>query len=261
MMIEAYVLAWNEAETIHLTIQHYQKFCSRIVIYDNFSTDDTRDIAVRMGCEVRLFGIKGVLSDKEYLKVKNHCWKESKADWVIVCDSDEILWHPNISEALKEDCTIMTTYGWNVYSEDVPREMFHEITSGYYDGNYSKSIIFNPKALKEINYGYGCHVANPKGDVRFSKEVLTIFHYRNIGGYERLSKRHQMYRERLSEHNRQIGLGIHYMYPETQRKQEWYEHLNGCGEYVAPGGSYCSPQIQNLNSALKFAQPVKSVKG
>lgn len=245
MNVEAYIIAFNEAETIHLTIKHYQQFCSRIVIFDNFSTDDTREIALSMGCDVRLFGQKGVLSDKEYLKVKNHCWKQSKADLVIVCDSDEILWHPNIQEALEEDCTIFTTYGWNVYSHDVPRETFHEITTGYFDGNYSKSVIFKP-TLKEIDFRYGCHVATPKGDVRFSKEVLTLFHYRNIGGFERLSKRHELYRQRLSEHNRQIKLGIHYTYPESQRKSEWESHLNGSGEYVPPGISYCSPQIQNL---------------
>lgn len=246
MNIEAFIIAFNEAQTIHLTIKHYQQFCSRIVIFDNFSTDNTREIALSMGCDVRLFGQKGVLSDKEYLKVKNHCWKKSRADWVIVCDSDEILYHPNLQEALKEDCTIFTTYGWNVYSENVPREMFHEITDGYHDGNYSKSVIFKPTAIKEITYHYGCHACSPKGDIRYSKEVLTLFHYRNIGGYERLSKRHEMYRSRLSEHNKQLGLGIHYMFKESQRKLEWFQHLENCGPYVPPTSSYCSPQIQKL---------------
>ena len=252
MNIEAYIIAYNEAETIGLTIKHYKQFCSRIVIFDNFSTDDTREIALSMGCDVRLFGVKGVLSDKEYLKVKNHCWKQSRADWVIVCDADEILWHPDITSVLLEDCTIMTTYGWNVYSEDVPRESWLEITKGYHDGNYSKSVIFKP-TLKEINYHYGCHSNNPKGDIRFSKEVLTLFHYRNVGGYERLSNRHAMYRERLSDHNKEIGLGVHYTFKESQRKLEWYQHFENCGEYVRPGGSYVSPQIQNLSPGLKSA--------
>jgi len=244
MRVDAFIIAFNEAETIALTIKHYQQFCQNITIYDNFSTDETREIALSLGAKVKMFGVKGVLSDKEYLKVKNQCWKDSRADFVIVCDSDEILWHPNLQEALKEDCTIFTTYGWNVYSEDVPRETFHEITTGYHDGNYSKSIIFSPKAIKEITYHYGCHNATPKGDLRYSKEVLTLFHYRNIGGYERLSKRHELYRERLSDLNKQLGLGIHYTYSEEQRRKEWYQHLENSGEYVPPGGSYVSPQIQ-----------------
>jgi len=244
MNVEAFIIAYNEAETIALTIKHYKSFCSRVTLFDNFSDDNTREIALEHGADIRLFGKKGVLSDKEYLAVKNHCWKHSNADWVIVCDADEILWHPNLPEALKEDCTIFTTYGWNIYSNDIPRETYLEITKGYHDGNYSKSIIFKPSAIKEINYHYGCHNNNPKGDVRYSKEVLTVFHYRNLGGYERLSKRHAIYRERMSDHNKELGLGIHYTYKESQRKLEWEQHYGNCGEYVPPGISYSSPQAR-----------------
>lgn len=227
MNVEAFIIAFNEAETIHLTVRHYQQFCSRIVIFDNFSTDNTREIALSMGCDVRLFGQKGVLSDKEYLKVKNHCWKKSRADWVIVCDSDEILYHPNIQEALKEDCTIMTTYGWNVYSEEMPKETALDIKTGYHDGNYSKSIIFKPTAVKEINYHLGCHACSPRGDIRKSKEQLILFHIRNVGGYQRLSDRHAVYRPRMSEDNIQRKLGIHYMFEEKFRKMDWYDkHKN-----------------------------------
>ena len=231
MNVEAYILAFNEAETIHLTIKHYQQFCNRIVIFDNFSTDDTRDIALSLGCDVRLFGVKGVLSDKEYLKVKNHCWKQSRADWVIVCDADEILWHPNIQEALKEDCTIFTTYGWNVYSEDMPKETALDIKTGYHDGNYSKSIIFKPSAIKEINYHLGCHVCNPKGEVKYSKEKLVVFHIRCVGGYQRLSDRHALYRPRMSAHNLEKGLGIHYLFDESIRKRDWFDKHKNAKEF------------------------------
>lgn len=54
MKIEAHIIAWNENETIHLTIKHYQQFCSKIIIYDNYSTDNTRSICESMGCEVKL---------------------------------------------------------------------------------------------------------------------------------------------------------------------------------------------------------------
>lgn len=248
-MVEAFIIAYNEELIIKKTISYYSKFCERITVFDNFSEDGTRDISIEAGANVKLFGQRGVLSDREYLKVKNHCWKNSKADWVIVCDCDEILLYP---DSIKEDCTIFQTYGWNVYSNEIP-EYFPGITTGHYDGNYSKSVFFNPKLIKEINYHYGCHVANPKGDVRFSKEILTLFHYRNIGGFENLSKRHAMYRGRMSDHNKELGLGCHYLFDEKQRKKEWYQHLENSGEYVPPGGSYVSPQILNLNQGLRSA--------
>lgn len=230
--MEAFLIAYNEAEIIALTIKHYQQFCSKVTVFDNFSDDDTREIALSLGAIVKPFGIKGVLSDKEYLKVKNGCWKNSRHDWVVVCDADEIL---DVKVPLPQDATIMKTYGWNVYSNDTPRETYSEITTGYHDGNYSKSVCFRPDRLTEINYHYGCHNCTPKGEVKYSTKVLTLFHYRNIGGYERLSKRHELYRSRLSAHNKELGLGIHYTFDEKQRKQEWYEHLKNSGEFVPHG--------------------------
>lgn len=227
MKVEAYIMAWNEAETIHLTIKHYQKFCDKIFLYDNFSTDNTREIAESMGCEVKLFGIKGVLDDREYTKLKNSVWKGSDADWVIVVDADEILWHPQMEVYLIDNKrwgnTICPTFGWQVVSHGLPRETWEEITTGFHYDNYSKMCIFNPKEIKEIGYIHGAHVAEPKGNVKFSDERLTLFHYRNIGGPERLVKRHAMYRERMSDWNKRWNAGGHYLYEDSQRRKEWEE--------------------------------------
>jgi len=225
MICEAFIIAWNESETIHLTINHYQKFCDKVTIYDNFSTDNTRDIAESLGCEVRLFGIEGQLDDKEYLKVKNNCYKGSEAKYVIVCDADEILYHEDIRQILEEDTgNIFNTIGWDIFSEDMPKNDFLEIQTGIFSGNYCKKIIFSPKV--DINYHLGCHACSPRGRVRPSNKLLTLFHYRNIGGFKRLSMRHELYRQRLSDNNKRFGLGCHYSFPEEQRKREWYEKFN-----------------------------------
>lgn len=239
MSSEAHIIAWNEAETIHLTIQHYQKFCQKIVLHDNYSTDNTREIAHGMGCEIQLFGDKGVLSDEHYRQLKNHCWKGSKADWVIVCDADEILDTDGfmLAQMTADGVTVPLTYGWDVFSYDVPSESFHEITFGFHNGNYSKSAIFNPSAVREINYVYGCHVARPKGNIVPSIKPITLFHYRNIGGPERLVKRHALYRERLSEHNKRLGLGCHYLFTDEQRVREWEEKYKSSKIY-SPDGVY-----------------------
>lgn len=229
MKIEVYIIAWNESDTIHLTIKHYKEFCDKVVLYDNYSTDNTREIAESLGAEVRLFGEKGQLSDKWYLKIKNHCWKESDADWVIICDADEILYHPyllfNLKSATNKGDTIFHTYGWNVFSNHVPRGSFLELQNGFHDKNYSKTVIFNPKEIKEINYGYGCHESQPRGNVKWSDVTPVLFHYRNIGGVEKLVERHKMYRKRLSALNRELKLGIHYNYPDERRRVEWQQQF------------------------------------
>lgn len=239
-MIEAHIIAWNEAETIAFTIKHYQKFCARVIIHDNHSTDDTKSIALEMGCIVKPFGKEGELSDQAYRYLKNNCWKNTFAQWVIVVDADEIL-HINEHQLKRADesgKTIFKTTGWNVFSHDIPVNDWSEITYGHFDGNYSKSVMFRPKAITEINYHIGCHVASPKGIVRYTDDVLTLFHYRNVGGPERLVKRHNEYRPRMSKENMERNWGIHYLYTDEERISEWESKYQKSKPFL-PVGSLC----------------------
>ncbi len=238
-MVEAFIIAYNEAETIHLTLSHYFQFCDKITLYDNYSNDGTAYIAGSMGAEVKSFGTPGVLSDEDYLTVKNNCWKKSKADWVIVCDSDEIIWHQHLETEFKLQkevgATIFKTIGWDVVSHDMPKDSFMDITNGYRNENYSKLAVFNPQAIKEIGYKYGCHVAKPSGNIVYADMSLLLMHYRNIGGPHRLVDRHAIYRPRMSEKNRRFGLGCHYEYTDEQRIKEWEEKYAGSVELCKAG--------------------------
>lgn len=240
MKIEAYIIAWNESETIHLTIKHYQSFCTSVEIFDNYSDDGTPEIARSMGCEVQSFGIRGVLDDREYTNLKNNCWKGSEADWVILVDADEIFSFPaeNIEQRLArlrfEEVTIIKPYGWQVVEHTVPRETWFEVTRGFHYPNYSKLCCFNPKEIREINYVHGCHVANPVGNVKIA-ETGTLFHYRNVGGPQRLIDRHALYRKRLSGWNIKWKAGDHYNHEDERRIREWNEQYERSVEYSPPG--------------------------
>jgi glycosyltransferase involved in cell wall biosynthesis len=237
MKVEVHIVAWNEAETIALTIKHYKEFSDNIIIHDNHSDDDTVKISLAMGCQVRVFGTKGVLDDRDYTNLKNNCWKGSTADWVILVDADEILDvnRGMLAAATLGKSTIFKTYGWNVFIHNVPRESWVDFTDGFHDDNYSKWCIFDPKAIKEINYVHGCHVAKPKGDLRWAYKTLTLFHYRNVGGPDRLVKRHAEYRKRLSAWNIQWKAGDHYNYDDERRIREWEEQYAKSTEYFPPG--------------------------
>ena len=227
MKVEAHIIAWNEAETIALTIRHYQSFCNDVTLYDNFSDDGTPEIAAKMGARVIKFGIPGVLDDREYTKLKNECWKGSKADWVIVVDCDEILinkfghMRETLKDCLKNGSKILRPQGWQVINNDMPRYNWTELTNGYKDDNYSKLCCFSP-AIEGINYVHGCHVAKTKDRVTQAND-LFLMHYRNVGGPERLVARHALYRQRLSDWNKKWNAGVHYTYEDTQRRKEWQE--------------------------------------
>ena len=168
MKIETFILTWNREDTIHLTVKYYQQL-GKVTVYDNFSDDATRTICENLGCDVRLFGSAGVLDDGVYLDIKNHCWKNSTCDWVIVVDDDEILYSldlvDDLSNAVKRGFTIIRPQGFGIFSEKMPKEDWTEILTGVDDNNYSKLCCFSPK-IRDINYVYGCHEAHPKGDIR-----------------------------------------------------------------------------------------------
>lgn len=225
MRIEAHILCWNESEILPLVIKHYQKFCDHITIHDNYSTDSSQLIAESKGCDVKKFGVKGQLNDDHYLVVKNNCWKGSEADWVIVCDADEILL-PSVN--MCDTCfqgTIIKTQGWQIQSNEMPQDDLLEITNGWPFDNYSKSIMFSPKHIKEINYKPGCHACEPVGEIKYSDEIVYLLHYKNIGGVERLLKRNREYMNRMSINNRSKGYGCHYWEDEKKTRREFSERL------------------------------------
>lgn len=226
-MIEAHIIAWNEAETIHLTIKHYQSFCARIVLWDNHSTDNTREIAKSMGCVVKTFGKEGELSDRAYMELKNECWKKSHPgqdmrDYVIVVDADEILHVDKYQFGINKNVvTLFKPIGWNVFSHEMPKNDWLEITSGYQENNYSKTIMFDPKQIKEINYHIGAHMCSPKGNQVWLTSFGYLLHYRNVGGPQRLIDRHNLYRTRMSEENLHRNWGHHYLQSDEERVKEW----------------------------------------
>ncbi|MBI3576784.1 glycosyltransferase family 2 protein [Candidatus Gottesmanbacteria bacterium] len=84
MKISAIILAKNEAARIGKCLESVSWADERIVI-DNGSTDDTAKIAKRLGARV----INS--SEKSFAERRNLGLKESKGDWVLYVDADEIV--------------------------------------------------------------------------------------------------------------------------------------------------------------------------
>jgi glycosyltransferase involved in cell wall biosynthesis len=231
MKIEVIAIAWNEIELAPFFVKHYKSFCHKITVYDNGSTDGT-DIALKkLGCDVRQFG-NGELDDREYLKIKNHGWKGSESDYVIVCDFDEFLYHPDIINYLEYNLSkkvnIFDTQGIDVYSINMPLPGHDiiKINTGLESAAYSKRVIFSP-LIDNINFDYGCHKSQPQGNLRWDKSRnLRVLHYRNIGGPGRLLKRHKAYQTRMCEYNRKKGLGVHYLRSDQQIVNDFNKYLN-----------------------------------
>lgn len=228
MKIKAFILTFNEADIIAFTVKHYQNFCQEVHIYDNYSTDDTVKICAAMGCIIHKFGIEGVLDDREYLKVKNNCWKDHRnADYVIVCDADEIFSDKqSIINSFASNAFLYRCIGYQCYSEELPYKYWGDnIKYGFLDPMYDKVIMFNPKVVQEINYGYGCHGAKPTGPYAWvvSDRKLYLYHMKYVGGVDRMIARYNMYRKRMCEFNLINNLGRQYCKTEFDIIKDWNE--------------------------------------
>lgn len=225
MRIVLYFINWNDSYYLPFIKDHYGRFCEEIIMYDNYSSDRSMELALELGFNVRHFGMKNQLNDQHYLDVKNNCWKECRnkgIDYVIVCDADEFI-TPDFKTLSSLSPSAPKVTGYNMISEQLPSLSMMEINTGAYSEGYSKQAIFSPDRITEINYVHGCHKNYITGDIT-SEGNTTLYHYRMIGGVDRIISRHADYRKRMSRFNKQHKMGFHYEHSDDAKREEW-RHL------------------------------------
>lgn len=241
MKIEAFILCWNEAKMVRHTLRHYSQFCDKITVIDNQSDDGTQDIIRKHfpAVEITEYDSEGKINDALYTDIKNTCWKDSDADYVIVCDMDELLYINNIQGLLKNlydiKIRIPQTKGYNMLSDNFPDDYYEPITEQIQHGmeavslellkqgikapSMNKSIIFSPKYVKDINYLPGAHDCIPelkeitirKGFVPHQTRLPILLLHMKYLGRDYLKERFKLYAGRLSEYNIKNGYGAEYL--------------------------------------------------
>lgn len=213
MKIEVFAICYNEEILLPYFLRHYSRFASGITIYDNYSTDRSPDIC-RENPLVNLvqYDSGNQIRDDIYLQIKNNCWKNSTADWVIVCDMDEFVVELRAPTPV-DDYTIIMPDWWEMVGDQIPTgpgQIYEIISEGVCLGQATKCIMFRPAAIMEINYHPGAHGINAQGDIRILQtSQMGILHYKNMS-LEYVIKRHALLASRLSEINKQNRWGFHY---------------------------------------------------
>ena len=212
-MITLYTIAYNESLLIQFMIDHYrERFPGcRIVVYDNMSTDHTAKIALANGCKVIPFDTNNQIQDSCYLEIKNNCWKNALTDWVLICDTDELLDINEKQLSTEEDSgtSIIRSEGYDMVNMEDNLDIAG-IKYGVRDPVYDKTCLLNKKFVGEINYTIGCHGCNPKGTITYSKNAYKLYHYLLIN--EKLTvEKFRTYASRLSPENLEHGWGSHYL--------------------------------------------------
>lgn len=222
MSLAVYTFTFNEAKLFPYFLRHYTQFASKIVVYDNQSTDDTVRLAQDAGCEVRPWDTGGQFGDPHVLK--NQCWEESRGvhDLVVVCDSDEILWTPDLTNELQRlrdaGIALPQVSGYQMVSDTFPTttgQIYDEVKWGARDPVYfDKLIVFDPNVARP-NYGVGCHTARP--NVPIAPSGLKLLHYKHMG------VEYAMERNRKNM-ARRVGVEGRCLYDWDD---QWYEQIHG----------------------------------
>jgi len=204
---------------------------------DNNSTDNSVKIAKSFdNTEIIPYNSDNQVRDDIYLRLKNQVWKISQgvADYVIVGDADEFLYHTDIvkflTDSFENGVTIFKPEGYHMIGDETLNltdsdNIFETVKQGVRTPVLDKMLMFDCNKIKEINYSFGCHSANPIGEIKLMDNTdLKMLHYKFLGIENHLYK-HSLRRERLSDFNKKYGLGSYYLYTDEENIQDYKNYI------------------------------------
>lgn len=202
------VISWmrNEEYILPFFFRHYDPHVDRYVIYDNMSTDRTRVILdAHPNVEVRPVDTGGKQDNALRAHTNSTAYRAMDADWFVVVDADEFMWHPKGLRAAIEDfhargITVPLVQGWNMFHENLPQDdgrtpltsiarhgcrldLFHEPFTGWKPIPldvaflFDKTLVFHQSA--DMNYGLGQHYCRIGDACVYSpSKELFLLHYK-----------------------------------------------------------------------------------
>jgi hypothetical protein len=248
MIIDAYTFCYDEQIRLKYYLNLYAPLCRKITIYDNGSTDSSKDIATKYDnviWETETYN-RNEINDKILTNIKNNCWKQSKdADWVIVSDVDEILYHKDglnnylLNVQNETDKKIIRATGFDMVSTKLPKH-----TGNFYDDEdfqygvrnekWDKTCIFCPKSVNEIGYKHGAHTCSVALDghkfrvgiekVSLHQDEFKLLHYKYLSK-EWFIHRQKRSGKRIAEFNKSNRKGWEYLLTQQEHDQSFKDKL------------------------------------
>lgn len=166
MKIWANCIVHNEENFIWFAVMSVVDHVDKILVWDTGSTDKTveiiKEIIKTKGDKIE-FKKVGSVDKYEFTKIRQAMLDESKCDWILVLDGDEIWWENSISKIVKE----INTQGKDLDGLVVPMivpvgDIFHfqEEQAGQYELTGRKGHL----SLRAINRSIpGLHADLPYG--------------------------------------------------------------------------------------------------
>lgn len=190
MKIWTFSICFNESRILPFWLRHYEKFCDQMHVWDDHSTDGTREL-LQAHPKVVLHDWEGGngIDDQKFIEFAHETYPmaRGKADWCIWCDMDEFIYHPDIKKLLEgtKSVDVFRTDGYNMVGNGLPvddgRQIWEIHPMGVSAPVYGKPIVF--RSTVKIRWNRGKHDierqwCNPKISPSLP---IKLLHYRYMG--------------------------------------------------------------------------------
>jgi hypothetical protein len=179
-------LCRNEVTLVPFFLRHYGSFADKIIVLDNQSTDGSLELLqAHPKVVVEHYDTNGEIRDDIHMHIKSNRYKEEDADWFIVVDFDELIYHEDLRGLLarfeEKGVTVASVQGYNMIGtepilDDGVSQLYDLVKDGVPDVSYSKLALFHRTALPQ--YDAGAHYACFNGIEHRSLESVRLLHYK-----------------------------------------------------------------------------------
>jgi len=230
MKVHVYTFAWNEAAMMPFFLRHYSKFADKIIVFDEHSTDGTREmLQANPLVEIRDWD-KG-MNDMLFLDTIHHTYREArgKADWIMWPDVDEFIYAPDILAELQTTEGILGSTGLALIKEqhaplvvdDGVSQIYDLCKTGARQTNEDKFITWKPEI--EVQFMVGRHALH-SCNVATEHRPFKLLHAHFVNGFDAAQVRNRRNIERSTAAGHP-GAGWSYMPGATgPSSNEWLAH-------------------------------------
>lgn len=189
MKIIVFSICYNQACILPFYLRHYSSFADEISVFDDHSTDGSREIlAACPKVLLRDWPYDNGIDEDVFLQFA-YDWNikafQGRFDWVIWADCDEFIYAPDVRKVLSEtDGDVIRTKGYNMVGDGLPKDdgksqIWQIHKNGVPSKVYSKPVVF--KAWVKLAWNRGKHDLEECSGKVAPDPLLKLLHYRYMG--------------------------------------------------------------------------------
>lgn len=207
----------NEAANIAACVRSFgselKSGAAEVIVVDNGSTDETREIATANGAAVYECG-------PERCAQRNFGWRRARGEWVLILDADMIVPPETVAEILEKTADAQTAACWipEVRTGTGFRVKARNFERSFYDGTCIDALRLFRKDVLERTGGYDENLLPGGEDWELDIRILAL------GVKCAVLSHHLIHNERQLTLRRMLQKKAYYTAGIAAYRQKWAEH-------------------------------------